>query len=362
MNFDCCHYVPCLRWKQGEYQALLQLSEDTKNYVTPLVEVPEMGYDFETGLNEKSVDKHLAPFAKRVRVKWQQRACFVDVKLIGGTVRMADGSHPVKFIFDGLRHHVCLAIPVTGISRSAAYCGAVSETVSKDKRGLCIRIGIEESASPSLRAGIDALLSNNGVKAEECDLVLDLGAPNFVPIDGFTKVIDALIRELPYLAKWRTLTVIGTSFPPSMAEIRNSPAQIERREWLLYKRLVANLSKANIRIPTFGDYAVSHPDVSKMDMRIMKPSATIRYTSDDAWLIVKGPNVREYGFGQYRNHCQTVINSPHYSGPEFSAGDAYISNCANGSELTGNLTTWRRVGTNHHIEKVKHDIANLFSP
>ena len=47
-------------------------------------------------------------------------------------------------------------------------------------------------------------------------------------------------------------------------------------------------------------------------------------------------------------------------GPEFSEGDRYISECAGGSAGTGNLTTWRKVGTNHHLEKVVRDISSLF--
>lgn len=155
--------------------------------------------------------------------------------------------------------------------------------------------------------------------------------------------------------------MIGTSFPASMAEIQTSPALIRRFEWVFYKMLAMNLAKVGVRVPTFGDYAISHSDVLLLDMRIVKPSATIRYTTDDAWLIVKGPNVRDYGFGQYRGHCRTVIASPHYRGPNFSEGDKYISDCANGTETTGNLPVWRRVGTNHHFEKVAKDIASFFA-
>jgi hypothetical protein len=147
-----------------------------------------------------------------------------------------------------------------------------------------------------------------------------------------------------------------------MAEIQSSPTLIRRSEWIFYKMLVTNLEKAGTRLPTFGDYAINHPGVLSLDMRIVKPSATIRYTTDDAWLIVKGPNVRDYGFGQYRGHCETVLASQHYRGPDFSEGDLYISNCASGTATTGNLPVWRRVGTNHHLEKVVRDIASLFAP
>lgn len=97
-----------------------------------------------------------------------------------------------------------------------------------------------------------------------------------------------------------------------------------------------------------------------MDMRLVKPAGTIRYTIDDAWFIVKGPNVRDHKFGQYKGHCQTIMASGYYAGPDFSEGDEYIEKCAKGIGSTGNLYVWRRVGTSHHIEKLVRDVSSLF--
>ena len=145
-----------------------------------------------------------------------------------------------------------------------------------------------------------------------------------------------------------------------MAEIKIGSATIPRWEWILYKRLVRSLRKAKVRLPTFGDYGINHPNLVALDMRLLKPSGTIRYTTDAGWFIVKGPNVRDTGFQQYRKHCRTVMAFEDYEGAEFSKGDRYISECAAGSVSTGNLTTWRKVGTNHHLEKVVRDISSLF--
>jgi hypothetical protein len=192
--------------------------------------------------------------------------------------------------------------------------------------------------------------------------VLDLGAPNFEPVQQFEKVVAVIIRKLPYLTKWRTLSVIGTSFPKSMAEIKQSVEIIPRREWQLYKLLVPHLQQGGLRIPTFGDYTASYPDHMPMDMRFLKPTATIRYAVDDGWLVVKGKNVRDHKFQQYRQLAQTVVNSPKFCGPRFSQGDQYISECASGKGKTGNLTSWRKVATVHHIEKVITDIASFYGP
>ena len=63
-------YIPCIRWKQGEYKALNFLSAETKKLIRPLIDIAEMGFDFETRETHKSIDKHLEKFAKRVKNKW----------------------------------------------------------------------------------------------------------------------------------------------------------------------------------------------------------------------------------------------------------------------------------------------------
>jgi hypothetical protein len=79
------------------------------------------------------------------------------------------------------------------------------------------------------------------------------------------------------------------------------------------------------------DYAISHPKILPKDMRSLNPSATIRYTIDDNWYIVKGKKVKKdkkdegekvkdkkSGFEQYRDLGKSIINSKYYFGPTFS--------------------------------------------
>lgn len=359
MNFDHFHYVPCLRWKQGEYQAVWRLPDTTKRVFTPLIEAPEIGWDFENEIEVKTIDERLAPFARRVHRKWRKRACFVDLHLIERSERIGTGIHPVSFVFDGLREMKCSAIPVTGLDRDDAYQQEIRKVLTQDKSGVCLRIKIEQAARSSVQEEVESLLTTLDIQAVNCDLIIDLGAPNFIPLEGFSKAIQAIVRAFPYLNNWRTFTVLGTSFPETMASIEKGGKLVLRYEWQLYKILVSNFQKARLRLPTFGDYAISHPKVLIVDMRIVKPSATIRYTTNDAWYIVKGENIRDYGYGQYRRLSEQVKNSRHYCGPTFSWGDQYIQECANGGK-TGNLTMWRQVGTNHHIVKVAQDIASFY--
>ena len=54
-------YVPILKWRQGEYQALLRLNDPVKDRIVPLIEVTPPDFDFETRTPTKTLDEHLVP-------------------------------------------------------------------------------------------------------------------------------------------------------------------------------------------------------------------------------------------------------------------------------------------------------------
>ncbi len=365
MDFGHYHYVPCLRWKQGEYQAVSRLSPTTRRMFTPLIEIPEIGWDFEEEKEKKTVDELLSGFAsKKVYKKWGRFPCFVDLRLIPLSARMRSGEHPLSFLFKELRAIKCVVVPVTSLLKDSEYQQEIGRIANQDQRGVCLRIPIEQASKRAVKSEIDSLLTILGkLKASECDFVLDLGAPNFVPLEGFAKLIQAVVRPFPYLNDWRTFTILGTSFPETMAGIEKGGKVIERHEWQLYKIMINNFHRDGLRLPTFGDYAINHPKVLALDMRKVKPSATIRYTFEGGWYIVKGENVRDKEHGrckQFRGLSKKVIASKYYCGATYSWGDDYIQQCANGGK-TGNLPMWRQVGTNHHIVKVIQDIASFYA-
>jgi hypothetical protein len=221
---------------------------------------------------------------------------------------------------------------------------------------MCLRLSLAQAHERNVKGAVDDLLAFLRAEPSDVDCVLDLGAPaGFELIDGFAKLLFSVVGGLPYRDDWRTLTLMGTSFPEAL----QPGAQVVRRyEWIVYKRLAQRLSEAKVRVPTFGDYGIVHPKVVRMDMRLVKPSATVRYTIADAWYVVRGQNVRDHGYAQYRDLCNDVTSSRYFT-RRVSEGDVYIAECAAGG-ATGNLTTWVRVGTNRHIETVASDIANLF--
>ncbi len=356
--FNHRHYVPILKWKMGEYQALSRLTDPVKDRLTPLLEIPPVGFDHETGQDRESADAHLGDFGRRLKSKWQARPCFVDLKWLPAHTRMAGGGHCVEAVFAASRAENCVTIPVVSFASDPAFIASVATIIRIDRRGVCLRVGMLDFDRPALSADIEVLLRRLGVTWAETDLVVDFGTPNFIPYAAFVRTVPTLLGLLPSINRWRTVTLAGTSYPQSVAALAPPFQIIPRHEWVAYRTFVGMLGRES-RIPTFGDYGVAHPDLVELDMRMIKPFAKLRYTIDDAWHVGRGTPVRTHGFGQYQQMCQTLVAQHYFSGAGFSAGDAHIAGCAAGTVATGNLSTWVWVSTNRHLTKVVADLATL---
>jgi len=350
-------YIPIIKWKMGEYQALLHLDADIKKNIRPLIEIPPIGWDFEKQCLVKTIDKHLSGFGSKLRQKWGRDTAFLDLVLLDKNERMANGTHPVEYLFNDVRDHTKTAIPVTSPDRDAAHQKAIKDVIDMDANGLCIRLSLNDLIKGDTDLHLNSMAAYFEVDVPEIDIVLDLAAPNFKPLANFAKALRAATSNIKSISKCRSFTLAATAFPTSMGGLSLGENIVSRDEWLLFNEYSLLLSEHE-RKPQFGDYTIAHPDILNMDMRLIKPAASLRYTIGDKWLVVKGKNVRDYKFKQYIDICKSVVNSGHFDGSNYSLGDEYIFDCGAGNKSTGTLTTWRWVGVNHHMTKVVSDLAN----
>lgn len=226
--------------------------------------------------------------------------------------------------------------------------------------GACIRLELEDFTRPaSMPAALAGLLAAIGTTPGNTDLILDLKGRSADELVSMTLLVPTLIASIPSVTQWRTLTLAATGFPSDLTQIPTaSDSKILRTEWGIWLSLRATQGDLP-RLPTFGDYAISHPVPTEVDPRLMRMSANLRYTTDVEWLILKGRNVRDHGYDQFNGHCRTLLQRPEYNGPSFSWGDEYIFHCSEGVEGPGNATKWRQAGTSHHLTFVVWQIANL---
>lgn len=351
-------YVPCLRWRQAEYQALLALSDKAKASIVPMVTIPDLEFDFEDGVPKKTVGEHVGPFPKRFKDKWKTWKAWVDADLKIQEQVMPDGRPVFTYVFDELRTFKANAIPVTSLDCKPSVVAHVAVIVAADKKGVGIRARIEHLMKASFAANLDALLNSLKVTPEQSDLIIDLGTPNYEPYTAFAAALAFAVSKIPNLAGYRNFILVGCAFPSTLSEIASPGGFIERHDWKFYVELLAKLPKG-MRPPMFGDYATVNPAfVAKMDMRKINPAGKIVYATKDRWFVRKGGAFRG-NETQMHGLCDDVVKSGVFSGPSFSAGDDYIDKCAKKTVGPSNQTRWKSVGINHHIMQVIGEVASL---
>ena len=357
--FNHRHYVPILKGREGEYGALQMMPAQMRDGVSPVIEIPPIPWDHAQHQPQKTIDQHLSKVTPKIERAWgSDRTLFVDLMWISGRERMSTGAHPMTYNFDGARIKRLQLVPVTGLTRDDDYQSACRDASARDKRGVCLRLQREDfEDGVDLAAQISGLQRSLLVPLAEMDLILDLRGIDAADESPDESNALSMIQRMPNLDSWRSFTLAATSFPVNLMGLAPSQTSaIRRREWRLWRNIIAQL---RTRLPAFSDYAISHPQPSEVDPRLMRASASIRYTAQDTWLIFKAKNLRDYGYSQFHAVCRNVLRSNEYTGPDYSWGDRYIHECAQRRVTSGNLTTWRKVGTSHHLALVATQIASL---
>lgn len=350
-------YVPALRWRQGEYQALSRLAAAVKDRTVPYITIPEVEFDFELWQPKKTVQEHVQPFAARFNAKWGQRPAWVGVHPSISGKPMGDGRDIFTYVFEALRAFQANAIPAVPLDAASLMVASVAGVVATDGLGAAIAIRLEDLMKPDARTRIKALTASLGLSLGEVDLVIDLGAPNFEPYNAFAGALIAAIQKLGSLDAFRNFIVIGTAIPETFKDVAKGADQLPRHDWLFYQTLLRKLPPG-VRQPNFGDYTIVHPEFAPVDMRKIKSAGKLVYTTSTEWEVRKGGAFRDNP-EQMHDHCASIVASGNFSGAGFSSGDDYIAKCAAHKEGPSNQTRWKDVAISHHITHVLVDLATL---
>lgn len=361
MNLSEISYVPALRWRQGEYQALSRLSPKVKDQVMPLITIPPVEFDFEQWKPKKSTHEHVYPFCTRYEAKWGARPSWIALDPTIAEARMDDGSHVFDYVFDGLRPNGATAIPALPLEADSDTLNAAGRAITADDKGVGVLLRLEDLMAENPRKAIVSFAASLGVALDELDVIVDLRARNFEPYSVFATALTAALRRLGNLHEVRNFVLLGTAIPESLAQLAKGSDEIPRHDWLFFRRLIAAMP-AGMRRPNYGDHTIVHPEFTAMDMRKVKAAGKIVYTTPSTWATRKGGAFRDNP-GQMHAHCEQVVSDPAFAfrGADFSYGDKYIADCAAKAESPSNLSRWKDVGINHHITTVADDLATLFA-
>lgn len=327
-------YVPFLRWKKGEQDALRYLKDADRERLLPVADVLEL----EQGRKQS--------------------------KLVSQVVKSAGETYPIGVdlsdAFDGPVPHddladVCQQLVQAGVD---AWPVVRARAALADLAGLfhlkpfaAIVVRVREGITfDELDAVLDGVRKTAG-KAKPIYLVLDMHAMgNAEPTAKAAAVRKAVARYCAHPSLTQVV-IAGGSFPMTLAGMKQGINNyVDRKELEVWQALRADLE---CRAVVFGDYCVTNPEpLEDLDPTKINPSAAIRYTLNTRWWVIRGAGTRSAGkggMGQYNHLCDILVNHPDYSGVGYSYGDDRYHYHAQPGSKTGNLMTWRRDATSHHL-------------
>jgi hypothetical protein len=353
-------YVPVLSGKEGEYGALQALDLETRRKIMPLIDVPDVPYDWENDRPAKLLEEHVRGVADRIADAWGgEFPFFLDFPLLREVNPAWEDPRPLQGVLSRCQERGLRLIPVVARVSQPSYLSIASAHAVASGHGAALRLFVSDfDDEVDLDTEVDRVLHALRLGPADIDLIVDLEEIKG-DVPRTTLIVRSLAPLLPHRADWRRVILAAASFPQDLSELEaESVRNLERVEWSLWRRLQQRPDRMLRPNMLFGDYAIAHPEPREMDPRMMRMSASIRYTTRDSWLIVKGRNVRQWGFDQYYSLCEVLVQQPTYSGPTFSWADQYIAQCAERRVGPGNATTWRKVGTNHHLTLVASQLSN----
>lgn len=342
-------YMPLLQSRKGEFEALRNLDHQKRRLARPLVTITPPKWDFDSDQPICSLHEHVGKLALKFRNSWgPAHGIRVDGYLLDTPDSIADGTHPMERMMDIGNAYGIQMIPVIGLERSLAYRSLTKKWAAKRKRGATIRIEKEDLLdADQLTNGIKSLLDYLALSATNVDIVFDLKAITETEEAILADRVATALSALPFAREWRSAFIAATAFPENLGAIkRDSIGTIPRLEWEFWKSIDRQRRRFD-RTPLYADYAVAHP--APVQIQNPRVSGNIRYTTHSSWTVLKGRLIKKEDDHQMRRLCQDLTARDEYCGRDFSAGDRHISLCAEGRVGPGSPSTWRFVGTSHHI-------------
>lgn len=363
MKLSTSSYVPSLRIRAAELQALKEFTPDQISRVCPLFTLPPIEFNFETGEEKTDIDTHVERRIKTIQNNWTGEHCWIDVHPSVRKNILKNNKSIISRLVSSLTSEDLLGqtqefIPVLSLNDSNDISEDIFQLARSDEnRGFGLKVLLDDLVSQELNSSIQRVISKSRLFSNVIDLILDLEAPaNFLPIEVFASLINNRLDDILSKLKFRNVILISTSIPENYSSQESILTLYPRNEWKLYRQILDGHPNRDLR---FGDYTIVHPSWNAdLDMRKMKPPAKLIYAVDNEWLTRKGTAFLSNP-AQMHTICSDIVSSGYFRGASFSEGSKYIQECAEYREPPSNLTRWKRVAINHHMTVVLNDLSTL---
>jgi hypothetical protein len=343
-------YMPVLRTKSGERQALLNLEPNDKAGLLPLfdVQAPESGV---------SIEDQLELAVEFVREAWTSEHEFLlDISQLGSDLRAVDGIHPLQYLADAfgrasLQPTMCFAFDRNDDAYEAAFLAVVRGQGESAKAAFRLQqhdlLFWEETLDR-----LKTLRIATRIAPERLTVIADMQSLCSAQLVD-ASVLEGRFRDLAALGFGR-LVMLGSNMPESSNLPKDGELKVRRLEVDIWESLLR-------AVPTlmFGDYGIVHPTsvyIPHSGMAIPAPKA--KYTLPTCWQIIKGHKPKKGEASQYYKIARTLHSAPWFRPNDFGWGADCIREIATGRRgKRGNNTDWVAYTTEIHLAMTVRQVS-----
>jgi len=349
-------YIPFLKSKVNEIQALKCLDGSVLNKIVPFFDYPKRNGEQDEDEFILTVDKLVKSIRKNLSGVGE--FYFDSYDLTDNF--LVDGCHNYHYLLGKLS---CFnVIPVVSIDRDMSHNAVVQEL--KETSGIrsnvvAFRITTEHFESYDVVKGeIEEELGDVFSKFEWIDLIFDTRVCSGVDVDAVAENIMDFSDKFNQDFSVRRFVVTGSSIPASVADVLPSGTDVlhERIELNLYRAIRGNLEDNNF---IFGDYTTVSPDFSEVgfapEMLRNITTAKFIYSTDSYHYFIRGRSLKKSGAQQYFDMAETLCSKPFFRGKDYSDGDSYFEERSRGAGNNCQPNTVVKPSVNSHITYMVND-------
>jgi len=350
-------YAPVLRWRRAEKGALYELPIETKNQIVPIIEFTHP-YIFKGASDLRQMLNSVETAVIEITRYWGNAPVYIGTHELAYYIDQSP--ELLDRIFFTASELSLTVIPVINLDARAATKERLLSIAKIYGFKICIQARLGSHPIKGLASELDVLLSTYNIEREMCDLIVDAQI-----ISDDSDVFRVVANELPNLNEWNRVIFSGGAFPVDLTKLiipRNY--YLPRYDWLAWKGMVLLTQQENPLL--FSDYTIQHPIYREFDPGVIpNPSASIRYTADEYWLVIRGRALRPHRnekatskerYLQYPAEASLLIDLEEYCGHDFSPGDRYIMNTAGNIQHPGSPESWLKAGFSHHVVYVVNQL------
>lgn len=361
------NYLPILKAKKGEFDALGFASQIQSAKMLPLFEISKIGKQITnakrfSGSTDITSD-YLNEIAERIANRRKGLPAMVDSYQWQPDAHTSSGEHIMTYMHNRLRQLGVISLPVIGYDRweSSQYQMAMQNLQLDQGSYYCLRLdshAIDDSEEPDFfKEQIFGIIDTLQADPTDCGVIIDFGD---ITNSSIERLLDEANRVIENLAMFgfKFYSVVGCSMPTTIdiaVKKHDSTGLLVRKEMILWQAL--RQQHPNVRF-IFGDYGVRGPNTAE-DIIAPHTNGKIRYTTQKQYFISRGHS-QQHGNGsaQMYSLARSIIQSSYYLGESFSWGDARIMSCAN-EEFIGSASNWIAIDTNHHLAYVIAEVEEF---